>query len=162
MWPQKGERGVPVMSDLRDLYQDVILDHNKKPRNFHKLEQANRQADGYNPLCGDKFSIYMQIENGIVKDIGFVGTGCAISTASASMMTEYLKGKPESEAREVFKRFHHLVANHSDVSPDAAEMGELAVFAGVREYPMRAKCATLAWHAMCAALDQTKDAVATE
>jgi nitrogen fixation protein NifU and related proteins len=150
------------MSDLRDLYQDVIIDHHKKPRNFNKLDQANRQADGYNPLCGDKLSVYMQVENGIIKDIGFVGTGCAISTASASMMTEHLKGKPESEAREVFKRFHQLVTNHSDVQPDVAEIGKLAVFAGVREYPVRVKCATLAWHTMHAALDQTKDAVATE
>jgi nitrogen fixation protein NifU and related proteins len=150
------------MSDLRDLYQDVIIDHHKKPRNFHKLDQANRRADGYNPLCGDKLSVYMQVENGIVKDIGFIGTGCAISTASASMMTEHLKGKPESEARELFKRFHQLVTNHSNIQSDTAEMGELAVFSGVREYPVRVKCATLAWHTMWAALDQSKDAVATE
>jgi nitrogen fixation protein NifU and related proteins len=150
------------MSDLRDLYQEVILDHHKRPRNFHKLEHANRQADGYNPLCGDKLSVYIQLENGIVKDIAFVGAGCAISTASASMMTESLKGKPESEAREIFDRFHQLVTNHSDSPPDAATMGKLAVFSGVREYPVRVKCATLAWHTMRAALDQNPDAVATE
>jgi nitrogen fixation protein NifU and related proteins len=150
------------MSDLRDLYQEVILDHHKKPRNFHKIEHANRQADGYNPLCGDKLSVYIQLENGIVKDIGFVGAGCAISTASASMMTESLKGKSESETREIFERFHQLVTNHSDSQPDAAVMGKLAVFSGVREYPVRVKCATLAWHTMRAALDQSSVAVATE
>lgn len=150
------------MSDLRDLYQEVILDHHKKPRNFHKLEHANRQADGYNPLCGDKLSVYLQIENGTVKDIGFIGTGCAISTASASMMTEQLKGKTEAQAREVFERFHQLVTDHSQTAPDLSAMGKLAVFSGVREYPVRVKCATLAWHTMCAALDQRQETVATE
>jgi nitrogen fixation NifU-like protein len=150
------------MPDLQDLYQEVILDHCRKPRNFHKLDRANRQADGYNPLCGDKLSVYMQVENGMVKDIGFVGTGCAISTASASMMTEHLKGKPEAHAREVFERFHQLVSNHSGAFPDVPGMGELAIFAGLRGYPVRVKCATLAWHAMRAALDQTKGAISTE
>jgi nitrogen fixation NifU-like protein len=150
------------MADLRDLYQEVILDHHKKPRNFHKLEHANRQADGYNPLCGDKLSVFIQIENGIVKDIGFVGAGCAISTASASMMTESLKGKTEAEARAVFDRFHQLVTDHSEPKPDPATMGKLAVFSGVREYPVRVKCATLAWHTMRAALDGSKETVATE
>jgi nitrogen fixation protein NifU and related proteins len=150
------------MADLRDLYQEVILDHHKKPRNFHKLEHANRQADGYNPLCGDKLSVFLQIENGVVKDIAFIGTGCAISTASASMMTESLKGKSESEARAIFERFHQLVTNHSESTPDLATLGKLAVFSGVREYPVRVKCATLAWHTMRAALDGAKETVATE
>jgi len=150
------------MADLRDLYQEVILDHHKKPRNFHKLEHANRQADGYNPLCGDKLSVFIQIENGIVKDIGFVGAGCAISTASASMMTESLKGKTEAEARAVFERFHQLLTDHSEPKPDPTTMGKLAVFSGVREYPVRVKCATLAWHTMRAALDGSKETVATE
>ena len=150
------------MADLRDLYQEVILDHHKKPRNFHKLEHANRQADGYNPLCGDKLSVFIQIEDGIVKDIGFVGAGCAISTASASMMTESLKGKTEAEAKAIFERFHHLVTNHSQPQPDPATLGKLAVFSGVREYPVRVKCATLAWHTMRAALDGGKETVATE
>jgi nitrogen fixation NifU-like protein len=150
------------MTDLRDLYQEVILDHHRKPRNFHRLEHANRQADGYNPLCGDKVSVFIQVENGIVKDIGFIGAGCAISTASASMMTESLKGKTESEAREIFERFHHLVTDHSDDVPDVSTMGKLAVFSGVREYPVRVKCATLAWHTMRAALDGSKETVATE
>jgi nitrogen fixation NifU-like protein len=150
------------MADLRDLYQEVILDHHKKPRNFHKLENANRQADGYNPLCGDKLSVFIQIEDGIVKDIGFVGAGCAISTASASMMTESLKGKTEAEAKTIFERFHHLVTNHSEPQPDPATLGKLAVFSGVREYPVRVKCATLAWHTMRAALDGSNETVATE
>jgi nitrogen fixation NifU-like protein len=150
------------MSDLRDLYQEVILDHHRKPRNFHKPEHANRQADGYNPLCGDKISVFIQVEDGIVEDIGFIGTGCAISTASASMMTECLKGKTEPEAKEIFERFHHLVTNHSEPLPDPSAMGKLAVFSGVREYPVRVKCATLAWHTMRAALDGSKETVATE
>jgi len=150
------------MADLRDLYQEVILDHHKKPRNFHKLENANRRADGYNPLCGDKLSVYMQVENGVIRDIGFVGAGCAISTASASMMTESLKGKTEAEAKAVFERFHELVTNHSGSPPDPAALGKLAVFSGVREYPVRVKCATLAWHTMHAALEGNKETVATE
>ncbi len=150
------------MADLRDLYQEVILDHHKKPRNFHRIEHANRQADGFNPLCGDKLSVYMQIENGVVKDIGFIGTGCAISTASASMMTESLKGKTEAEAKAIFERFHQLVTNHSEPQPDPASLGKLAVFSGVREYPVRVKCATLAWHTMRAALEGQQETVATE
>ncbi len=150
------------MADLRDLYQEVILDHHKKPRNFHKIEQANRQADGYNPLCGDKLSVYMQIENGIIRDIGFIGAGCAISTASASMMTESLKGKTEAEAKAIFERFHKLVTNHSEPQLAPASMGKLAVFSGVREYPVRVKCATLAWHTMRAALEGRQETVATE
>ncbi len=150
------------MADLRDLYQEVILDHHKRPRNFHKIENANRQADGFNPLCGDKLSVYMQIENGIIKNIGFIGAGCAISTASASMMTESLKGKTEAEAKVIFERFHQLVTDHSEPQPDPAGMGKLAVFSGVREYPVRVKCATLAWHTMRAALDGRQETVATE
>jgi nitrogen fixation protein NifU and related proteins len=149
------------MSDLRNLYQDAILDHYKKPRNFRKLEHTNRQADGYNPLCGDKISVYMQIENGMVEDIGFVGTGCAISIASASMMTERLKGKSESEVRSIFESFRNLVTIHSDDTLDASIMGQLSVFVSIREYPVRVKCATLAWSAMRSALDQIKEAVAT-
>jgi nitrogen fixation NifU-like protein len=150
------------MADLRDLYQEVILDHHKKPRNFHRLDHANRHAEGFNPLCGDRVSVYLQIENGIVKDIGFVGSGCAISTASASMMTESLKGKTETEAKALFEDFHHLVTNHSESAPDPAVMGKLIVFSGVREYPVRIKCATLAWHTMRAALEGRQETVATE
>jgi nitrogen fixation protein NifU and related proteins len=150
------------MADLKDLYQEVILDHNKRPRNFRKIEQANRQADGFNPLCGDKLSVYIQIENGIVKDIGFVGAGCAISTASASMMTESLKGKTESEAKALFECFHQLLADHSIPHPDLAILGNLTAFSGVREYPVRVKCATLAWHTMRAALEGQQGTIATE
>jgi nitrogen fixation protein NifU and related proteins len=150
------------MSDLKDLYQEVILDHYKKPRNFHKLEQANRQADGYNPLCGDKLSVYIQIENGIVKNISFIGSGCALSIASASLMTESLKGKTEAEAGNLFERFRHMLTIFANPQPDASDLGNLSVFSGVREYPVRVKCVALAWHAMRAALDGFKGTVETE
>lgn len=150
------------MADLRDLYQEVILDHHKKPRNFRKLEHANRQADGYNPLCGDKLSVYLHIEGGIIKDIGFIGTGCAISTASASMMTESLKGKTEAEAKTAFDRFHQIVAKSAGAEQDPGGMGDMAVFSTLREYPVRVKCATLAWHAMRAALDGLREPASTE
>ncbi len=150
------------MSDLRELYQEVILDHHKRPRNFHKLEHANRQADGYNPLCGDKVSVYLLIEDGIVRDAAFVGVGCAISTASASMMTECVKGKTEAEAEALFDRFHDLVTDHLPPGADPSALGKLAVFSGVREYPVRVKCASLAWHTMRAALEGSKETVATE
>jgi nitrogen fixation NifU-like protein len=150
------------MADLRDLYQDIILDHHKKPRNFRKLDHANRQADGFNPLCGDKVSVYLQVENGTVNDIGFIGTGCAISTASASMMTESLIGKTEAEARAMFEKFQRLVTDRTGSGPDSSALGKLEVFSGVREYPVRVKCATLAWHTMRAALEGSRETVATE
>jgi nitrogen fixation NifU-like protein len=150
------------MADLLDLYQESVLDHYRKPRNFHKLENANRHADGFNPLCGDKLSVYIQIEEGVVVDIAFIGSGCAISTASASMMTESLKGKTEAEARAIFERFHQLVADHSESSSDLAAIGQLAAFSTIREYPVRVKCATLAWHTMRAALERRQETVATE
>jgi nitrogen fixation protein NifU and related proteins len=150
------------MADLKDLYQEAILDHHRKPRNFGKLERANRKADGYNPLCGDKLIVYIQIENGILADIAFTGSGCAISTASASIMTECLKGKTEGEAQRLFERFCQMLTDHSNPQPDPADLGKLAVFSGVREYPVRVKCATLAWHTMRAALEEQKDTVATE
>ena len=150
------------MPDLRELYQQVILDHHKKPRNYHKLEKANRQADGFNPLCGDRISLYLEIEEGIIRDAGFVGTGCAISTASASMMTDSLKGKTVAEAEALFERFHKLLTGNSDADLDTSGLGKLAVFSGVREYPVRIKCASLAWHTLRAALEGGKDTVATE
>ncbi len=150
------------MPDLRELYQEVILDHHKRPRNFHKLEQANRHADGYNPLCGDKVTVYIRIEDGTVRDAGFIGAGCAISTASASMMTESLKGKTEAQVEDLFRRFHDLVTGNTPPGTDLSGLGKLAVFAGVREYPVRVKCASLAWHTMRAALQQSKETVATE
>src|SRR5437870_8896891 len=133
------------MSDVGQLYQEVILDHYKKPRNFHKLDGANRNAEGYNPLCGDKVTVYVKLEDGVLRDIGFQGSGCAISTASASMMTESLKGKTEAQAEALFERFHDLVTGKPHDAARAPDLGKLAVFAGVREYPVRVKCATLAW-----------------
>lgn len=150
------------MADLRNLYHDIILDHHRKPRNFRKLDHANRQADGFNPLCGDKVSVYLQIENGTVSDISFVGAGCAISTASASMMTESLKGKTEAEARAMFEMFQRMVMNRTETRSDSAALGELKVFSGVREYPVRAKCAALAWHTMRAALEGGRETATTE
>lgn len=140
------------MSDLRDLYQEVILDHNKRPRNFSSVDPHSHEADGYNPLCGDRVTIQVNVRGGIIEDIGFQGDGCAISTASASIMTEALKGRTLAQARELFDSFHHLVTV-DDVLPDP-ELGKVAVLAGVRDYPMRVKCATLAWHTFNAALDE--------
>jgi len=145
------------MSDLRQLYQEVILDHNKRPRNFSKLEAANRSAEGYNPLCGDKVAVYLQIENDRVKDISFQGSGCAISTASASLMTASLKGKTIAEAETLFDGFHRMLTGQS--YPD---LGKLAVFSGVSAFPVRVKCATLAWHTLQAALKKKRDPVSTE
>jgi nitrogen fixation protein NifU and related proteins len=150
------------MSDLRDLYQEVILDHTKKPRNFHKMEAATNSAKGHNPLCGDRLTVYVKLENDIVQDISFEGSGCAISTASASMMTESLKGKTRSDVEATFRRFHELVAGKSESTQDASELGKLAVFSGVREFPVRVKCATLCWHTLRAALESQKSAVSTE
>ena len=143
------------MSDLRDLYQEVILDHGKRPRNFRKDESANRQAQGFNPLCGDQLQLYLHLDaDGVVGEVSFQGSGCAISTASTSMMTQILKGKTEAEAHELFDQFHDLITG--ELAPDLSELealGKLAVFSGVREFPNRVKCATLAWHTLKAALD---------
>jgi nitrogen fixation NifU-like protein len=148
------------MNDLRDLYQEVILDHNRRPRNFGPLPTANRRAEGHNPLCGDRVTVYLDLEDGRLRDVAFQGSGCAISTASASLMTEALKGLTLEEARGLFKGFHDLVTlGAAEGSP---ELGKLAVFTGVREYPMRVKCATLAWHALMAALDAQDLPVTTE
>jgi nitrogen fixation NifU-like protein len=150
------------MADLRELYQQVILDHHKKPRNFGKLEGANKKAEGFNPLCGDKIEVYLKIEDGVVRDICFEGSGCAISTASASMMTESLKGKTEAEARTLFDHFHDLVVGNDARRPDTSGLGKLMVFSGVRDYPVRIKCAILCWHTLKAALDELEKTVATE
>ncbi len=151
------------MSDLRELYQEIILDHNRHPRNFRKLENANRLAEGYNPLCGDRVSVFLQIEGDRIQGISFQGSGCAISTASASLMTEALKGRSVEEARELFHGFHDLLtASGKGGDADPETLGKLAVLAGVREYPIRVKCATLAWHAVQAALDQQDRPVQTE
>jgi nitrogen fixation NifU-like protein len=148
------------MPDLGQLYQEVILDHNKKPRNFGKLEQANRQAEGFNPLCGDKITLYLKVEDGVVKDIRFQGSGCAISTASASMMTTSVKGKTVAEAEALFEKFHQMVTGKQPAL--GAELGKLAVFSGVSEFPVRVKCATLAWHTFHAALQGKNEPVSTE
>jgi nitrogen fixation NifU-like protein len=150
------------MPDLRELYQEVILDHYKRPRNCRRPADANLHADGFNPLCGDKVTIFMRLEDGIIRDIAFEGSGCAISTASASMMTESLKGKSEAEVAQIFSHFHDLVTGKTASDNDNSGLGKLEVFAGVREYPVRVKCATLAWHTMRAALAGVKDTVATE
>ena len=149
------------MSELRDLYQEVILDHSRNPRNLGHHEPSNREAKGNNPLCGDKFTIYANVENGIVKDVSFEGRGCAISTASASLMSETLKGLSEAEAHAVFERFHDVVTGDKDDAIDEG-LDKLNVLAGVRGYPMRVKCATLAWHTLKAALDHSDDTVVTE
>ncbi|MFL5244654.1 MAG: Fe-S cluster assembly sulfur transfer protein SufU [Gemmataceae bacterium] len=147
------------MSDLRELYQQVILDHQKKPRNFRKLEGSSRHVEGFNPLCGDKVTVYLKLEGDVVKEVTFQGTGCAISTASASMMTEMLKGKTLAQAERLFANFHDLVTGKSDRTE---ELGKLAVFAGVREFPVRVKCATLPWHTFQAALHGEDKTVSTE
>jgi nitrogen fixation protein NifU and related proteins len=148
------------MSDLGDLYQEVILDHNKKPRNFGKLEDANRSAHGFNPLCGDAIELTVKVEDGTIADIAFQGSGCAISKASASLMTSAVKGKTTAEAGSLFESFHRLVT--SDEAADPASLGKLAVFSGVREFPARVKCASLAWHTLRAALDGKQDEITTE
>jgi len=136
------------MSDLRDLYQELIVDHNKNPRNYGVLANANRRAEGYNPLCGDKVTVYLHVDGDRIGDVRFEGAGCAISTASASLMTQAVKGKTVAEAEALFEAFHAMVTGQ-DASDDVAErLGKLAVLAGVREYPSRVKCATLAWHTL--------------
>jgi nitrogen fixation NifU-like protein len=147
------------MSELRDLYQQVILDHNRKPRNFRKIADANRTAEGYNPLCGDRITVEATVEDGIVKDVAFQGAGCAISKAAASMMTANVMGKPEGEVDALFHRVHAMLTGASGVS---AEVGKLAVLAGVREFPSRIKCATLAWHTLQSALRGAAEPVSTE
>ncbi len=152
------------MDELRDLYQEVIFDHNRKPRNFHKLAGANRQAEGFNPLCGDQLSVYLKISNqDLIEDVSFEGRGCAISTASASIMTETLKGKTVQQANTLFENFHRLVTGQgADIAAPAADLGKLQVLTGVRDYPARVKCATLAWHTVQAALKNAATTVSTE
>jgi nitrogen fixation NifU-like protein len=141
-----------MMSDLSDLYQEVILDHNRRPRNFHALADASHTADGHNPLCGDRLRLYLKVENGIVSDVGFEGAGCAISKASASMMTDAIKGRTVGEIDALFERFHRMVTTPPDRPVE--DMGKLSSLAGVREFPVRVKCASLAWHTLKAAMAQ--------
>jgi len=152
------------MDDLRDLYQEVILDHGKNPRNFRHPADANRHAEGDNPLCGDRLTVYLKLgHNGLVEDAAFEGRGCAISVASASMMTEMVAGKTEEQARDLFRRFHDFVTGKADIAEagDDEDLEKLIVLSGVKQFPMRVKCATLAWHTMTAAMDG-EDAVTTE
>ena len=145
---------------VSDLYQEVILDHSKRPRNCHPMADANRKAEGYNPLCGDKLKLFLKMEGDVVKDVSFVGSGCAISTASASLMTESMKGKTREEALKLLDHFHELLTTDAAVRKD---LGKLVVFCGVRDYPARVKCATLAWHTLRTALTSTGEpAVTTE
>lgn len=148
-----------MSNDLRELYQEVILDHNKSPRNFRKMPDANHVAEGHNPLCGDQVKVYLKVEGDVIRDIAFEGSGCAISKASASMMTSTLKGKKIEEAKTIFGKFHDTVTTGHG---DAADLGKLAVFAGVHDYPTRVKCAILSWHAMIAALEDQQELVKTE
>ncbi len=150
-----------MSSDLRDLYQEVILDHSKRPRNFHAMPDADRKAEGYNPLCGDRETVFLDLEGDLVKDVSFQGAGCAISTASASMMTESVKGKTRAQADALFEKFHDLITGKAPAS-DGPELGKLEVFSGVREYPVRVKCATLPWHTLKAALAGQGASVSTE
>jgi nitrogen fixation protein NifU and related proteins len=151
------------MSDLRELYQEVILDHSKRPRNFREMPDATHEADGHNRLCGDKLHVYLRVSNGRIADASFKGSGCAISTASASMMTDELRGKTVEEAMAVFKLFHEAVTSASTAEPPHVdELGKLGVFSGVREFPVRVKCATLPWHTMQVAVEKRDEPASTE
>ncbi len=150
------------MTDLRQLYQEVILDHSKHPKNYHKMEDATHVAEGYNPLCGDHFWLYLKVEDGVIKDVSFEGAGCAISKASASIMTSIIKGKTIEEAEKVFKNFHSYVTGKVDQNFDPNSLGKLAVFSGVSEYPIRVKCATLAWHTLINAIHKKQEVASTE
>ena len=148
--------------ELGELYQEIILEHSKAPRNYRKPEGANREAEGYNPLCGDRCTVFLDVEGDAIKDIGFQGSGCAISRASASMMTQSVKGKSKAEAARLFDEVHRLVTGDEKAIASAEDMGKLAVFAGVSKFPARVKCATLAWHTLQSALEGKHEAVSTE
>ena len=148
-----------MSSELQDLYQEVILDHNRQPRNFRALDGGQR-AEGYNPLCGDRLTVYLRVTGGVIADIGFQGSGCAISKASASLMTEAVKGKSIEDANRLFERFQHMITSPPDSPVD--DMGKLIALAGVRQFPVRVKCASLAWHTLHAGLDARGDLVSTE
>ena len=150
------------MPDLQDLYQELVLEHSKAPRNFRELQGANHKAEGFNPLCGDHFTIYLNVEGDTIRDVGFQGSGCAISKASASMMTQSVKGKTIAEAEKIFDRFRGMVSGQSPANGDQSELGKLTVFSGVSKFPVRVKCATLAWHALHAAMQNKQEPVSTE
>ncbi len=150
------------IGELGELYQEVILEHSKAPRNYRKPASANHHAEGYNPLCGDRCSVFLDVEGDAIRDIGFQGSGCAISRASASMMTQSVKGKSKKEAARLFEQFHRLVTGDADAVTNAQDLGKLAVFAGVSKFPARVKCATLAWHTLQSALEDKQETVSTE
>ncbi len=150
------------MAEINELYQQVILDHNKKPRNFKVLETANHRQEGYNPLCGDQLMLYVEMDGDVIKDVAFQGSGCAISKASASMMTTAVKGKTEEEAGVLFDEFHRMVKGELDPETDPHHLGRLTILAGVREFPARVKCASLSWHTLRAALEGKGESVSTE
>lgn len=150
------------MDELDQLYQEVILDHNKNPRNFGELPEATHSSIGHNPLCGDHIEIFLNVVDGVIEDVKFKGVGCAISRASASIMTTVLKGKTIEEAKQLFERFHRVITSEPDEHIDTDELGKLSVFAGVREFPARVKCASLAWHTMVAAIENEKQVIPTE
>ena len=149
------------MNDLRELYQQVILDHNKNPRNFREIANATSRVEGYNPLCGDHYTIFLNVDGDTIRDVSFIGNGCAISKASASVMSSTVKGKTKDEAERLFETFHKLVTGDTS-GLDAADLGRLAAFSGVSEFPARVKCASLAWHTLRTALEGEKDTVSTE
>jgi nitrogen fixation NifU-like protein len=150
------------MTDLRELYQQVIIEHSRHPRNYKELETASHRAEGYNPLCGDQITVYIEVEDGLVKDVTFLGSGCAISKASASLMTGAVKGKTVEEAEALFARFRAMLTSGHDAEIDEGALGKLTVLSGVREFPVRVKCATLAWHTLHAALQEKDEPVTTE
>jgi nitrogen fixation NifU-like protein len=150
------------MSELRELYQEVILDHNKNPRNFREMDPHSHHASGHNPLCGDKLELYLMLKDNIVEDISFIGSGCAISTSSASLMTQFLKGRSTSEVKQLFEYFHDLVTGAEINKSQLDELGKLAVFAGVQEFPARVKCASLSWHTLMNALEDKTETAQTE
>jgi nitrogen fixation NifU-like protein len=152
-----------MLDQIRDLYQEVVFDHNRNPRNFRVMEDANRKIEGFNPLCGDKITLYVKVnDDGVIEDLSFQGSGCAISTASASLMTEIVKGQTEEEAQHLFDIFHRITTGKNEEAVNLEAIGKLAVLAGVRAYPARVKCATLAWHSLQAALKNEADTVSTE
>lgn len=147
--------------DLQSLYHEIIVDHNRRPRNFRRIENPTRMSEGHNPLCGDKLKLYLELEDGVIRDVAFEGSGCAISMASASLLTERLKGRTEAEAEELFDEMHRLLTSDTDEEADTEKLGKLASLGGVRAYPSRVKCASLSWHTLHAALEG-EDLVTTE
>ncbi len=151
-----------MLDQIRDLYQEVVFDHNRNPRNFRVMEDANRKIEGFNPLCGDRITLYAKVIDGLIEDVSFQGSGCAISTASASLMTEIVKGQTEQEAEQLFELFHRITTGKNGDEVNLEALGKLAVLAGVRAYPARVKCATLAWHSLQSALKNDGETVSTE